>query len=92
MKAFPLVALCCLIALSSHSMEPFQEQVPLQMATPNINKEQPTKWIPLTSNPKEAVTKSTSTSSTSINELIKTQIQKKMQTLLKPVNDDQDEH
>lgn len=81
-----------LIAVSAHALEPFLEQKPLPMMAPNINKEQPEKWIPLSSDSKEAVIKNTSMSATNINKLIKTQIQKKMQILLNPLTDDQDEH
>lgn len=62
------------------------------MTTPNMSKEQPKEWIPLSPNSKEAVINNTSMSAKNINKLIKTQIQKKMQTLLNPLNDDQDEH
>ena len=73
-------------------MEPFQEQTPLSMAGSNTAKDKPVKWIPLTSNPQNNLDKNTKTSNKSIDESIKNQIQKKMQTLLKPLNDDQDEH
>jgi len=62
------------------------------MTTPNMSKEQQKEWIPLSPNSKEAVINNTSMSTKNINKLIKTQIQKKMQTLLNPLNDDQDEH
>lgn len=62
------------------------------MTAPNMSKEHPIKWIPLSPPSREAVVKNTSMSATSIDKLIKTQVQKKMQTLLKPLHDDQDEH
>lgn len=80
------------MAVNLHAIEPFLEQTPLKMATPNISKGKEAKWIPLPSNPKEATIQSSSISTSRIDELIKTQVQKKMQTLLKPLNDDQDEH
>ncbi|HQS66695.1 MAG TPA: hypothetical protein PLM93_05865 [Sulfuricurvum sp.] len=76
------------IVLSSHAIEPFQEQTPLQMAVPNISKDNQSKWIPLSSNPKSAAPQSNSTFNPRIDELIKTQVHKKMQTLLKPLNDE----
>lgn len=69
----------------------FQEQTPLQMATPNINQEQSPKWIPLSSVLQETPNKNTKTSTKTIDESIKNQIQKKMQALLKPLKDDEDE-
>jgi hypothetical protein len=77
------------MAVNVHAIEPFQEQVPLKMATPNITKEQQNRWIPLSSNPKEATIQSTATSTSRIDELIKTEVQKKMQTLLKPSKDEE---
>jgi len=87
----PKIILYCLILLSAYALEPFQEQTPLGMTTPNITKNQSVKWIPLT-DPKESPIKNTKTSSKSIDESIKNQIQKKMQTLLKPLKEDEDEH
>jgi hypothetical protein len=72
-------------------MDPFQEQTPLGMTAPNTAKDKPVKWIPLSSNAKEVVNKNTSMSAININESIKNQIQKKMQALLKPLKDDEDE-
>lgn len=91
MKAFRLLALLCLILLNTHAMEPFQEQTPLGMTAPNTAKDKSVKWIPLI-DPKETPIKNTKTSSKSIDESIKNQIQKKMQTLLKPLKEDEDEH
>lgn len=71
-------------------MEPFQEQTSLEMTTPNTAKDKSIKWIPLT-DPKEISIKNTKTSSKSIDESIKNQIQKKMQALLKPLKDEEDE-
>jgi hypothetical protein len=79
------------LLLSVHAQEPFQEQMPLGLTTPNIAKDQSVKWIPLTTNPQETPTKSTKISNKSIDETIKNQIQKKMQTLLKPLKDEEDE-
>lgn len=87
----PSIAWFLLAALSAHALEPFQEQMPLQMTAPDISKEQSAKWIPLLPNSQETVIKKSSIPGTKINELIKTQVQKKMQMLLKPLNDDQDE-
>ncbi len=80
-------SLICLVVLSAYAIEPFQEQTPLSMATPNISKEKQVKWIPL-----ESCAKSTVAPTKTIDESIKNQIQKKMQTLLKPLKDDEDEH
>ena len=77
--------------MSAHALEPFQEQTPLNMTTPNTAKDQSGKWIPLTSNPQDTLIKNTKTSSKSIDESIKNQIQKKMQTLLKPLKDDEED-
>lgn len=90
MKSFHPFFFLSLIVFSAHALEPFQEQTPLGMATPNATKDQSVKWIPLT-DPKETPIKNTKTSSKSIDESIKNQIQKKMQTLLKPLKDDEDE-
>ncbi|MFA6189305.1 MAG: hypothetical protein WC680_08505 [Sulfuricurvum sp.] len=86
MKPFHLLVLLCLIVLSAHALEPFQEQTPLPMSAPNVTKEKQPKWIPL-----ETPTKSTKISNKTIDESIKTQIQKKMQTLLKPLKDEEEE-
>jgi hypothetical protein len=75
------------MVLSAHALEPFQEQTPLGMTAPNATKDKSIKWIPLTSNPQKAPIKSTKSS----NESIKNQIQKKMQTLLKPLNDEENQ-
>ena len=77
--------------MSAHSIETFQEQIPLGMTAPNTVQDKSVKWIPL-SDPKETSIKNTKTSSKSIDESIKNQIQKKMQTLLKPLKEDEDEH
>ena len=84
------IALFCLIVVNAYALEPFQEQIPLQMTVPNLTQEK-VKWIPLTSNPQEAAKKNTVIPTKSIDEAIKTQIQKKMNKLLKPLNDDEDE-
>lgn len=70
-------------------MEPFQEQTPLGMTTPNATKDKSIKWIPLTSSLEKNPTKSTKTSSKAIDESIKNQIQKKIQTLLQPPKDEE---
>jgi hypothetical protein len=85
------ILLFCLIALNAHSIEPFQEQIPLGMTAPNTAKDKSIKWIPLTSNPQNNFDKSSKTSNKNIDESIKNQIQKKMQALLKPLKDDEDE-
>lgn len=72
-------------------MEPFLEQTPLSMTTPNTAKDKPVKWIPLTSSPQNNLDQNTKTSNKSIDESIKNQIHKKMQALLKPLKDDEDE-
>lgn len=79
------------ITLSVYAIEPFQEQTPLKMAIPNINHEKQTKWIPFTSNLQETPIKNTIISGKSIDDSIKNQIQKKMQALLKPLKDDENE-
>lgn len=61
------------------------------MTTTNTTQDKSIKWIPLTSNPQETLIKSTKTSNKTIDESIKNQIQKKMQTLLKPLKDEEDE-
>jgi hypothetical protein len=86
MKSFHPLFLLCLVFLSAHALEPFQEQTPLPMAAPNFTKDKLVKWIPL-----ETSTKQTVPSAKTIDESIKNQIQKKMQTLLKPLKDDEDE-
>lgn len=90
MKKIYFFALVCIIIANGHALEPFQEQTPLGMTTPNATKDQSVKWIPLT-NPQNTFIKNTKTSSKSIEESIKNQIQKKMQTLLKPLKEDEDE-
>jgi hypothetical protein len=87
----PKLSFLCLIILSAHALEPFQEQTPLSMTTTNTTQDKSIKWIPLTSNPQETLIKSTKTSNKTIDESIKNQIQKKMQTLLKPLKDEEDE-
>ena len=89
MRSFHPLFLLCLIFLSAQALEPLKEQMPLSMATPNTAKDKSVKWIPLTSNPQEASKKTTSTPAKSINDAIKTQIQKTMQTLLKPSKDEE---
>lgn len=86
------ILLYCLIVLSAHAMEPFLEQTPLSMTTPNTAKDKPVKWIPLISNPQNNLDQNTKISNKNIDESIKNQIQKKMQALLKPLKEDQDEH
>lgn len=78
----------CLSVLSAHALEPFQEQTPLQMATPNITKDKPVKWIPLS---QETPIKNSIIPAKNINESIKNQIQKKMQSLLKPMKDEEND-
>lgn len=85
----PKLTALCFIVLSAHALEPFQEQTPLSMTTPNTSKEQSVKWIPLSSNPQETPTKSTKKANKSIDESIKNQIQKTMQALLKPSKDEE---
>jgi hypothetical protein len=87
----PKLFFLSLIVLGLYAQEAFQEQIPLQMATPNINQEQSPKWIPLSSVLQETPIKNTKTSPKTIDESIKNQIQKKMQSLLKPLKDDEDE-
>jgi hypothetical protein len=82
----PKLTVLCLIVLSSHALEPFQEQTPLDMTIPNTAKEKSVKWIPL-----ETSTKNTIAPAKAIDESIKNQIQKKMQSLLKPLKEDEDE-
>lgn len=88
MKYFSVTVFLYLSVLSVHAVEPFQEQTPLGMTAPNIAKDQSVKWIPL-ADPKETPIKNTATSSKSIDESIKNQIQKKMQALLKPLKDEE---
>jgi uncharacterized membrane protein YvbJ len=57
------------------------------MTSPNINKDQNVKWIPLTSAPQSVPSPQTK----SIDELINKQIKKKMKTLLQPINNEEDE-
>lgn len=71
-------------------MEAFQEQTPLEMTAPNTAKDKSVKWIPFGTS-QESPIKSVKTSDKSINESIKNQIQKKMQALLKPLQEDEDE-
>ncbi|MDQ1297753.1 MAG: hypothetical protein QG558_291 [Campylobacterota bacterium] len=78
----PKLTVLCLIVLSSHALEPFQEQTPLSMTIPNAAKDQSVKWIPL-----ETSTKNTLAPTKAIDESIKNQIQKKMQSLLTPLKD-----
>lgn len=85
----PKLTVWCLIVLSAYALEPFQEQTPLGMTPPNATKDKAVKWIPLSSNPQETLTKTPKTSTKSIDESIKNQIQKKMQTLLKPLKDEE---
>jgi hypothetical protein len=61
------------------------------MTNPNTNKEHPAKWIPLSPVVQGTPTKSANIASKTIDETIKNQIQKKMQALLKPLKDDEDE-
>lgn len=82
----PKLTVLCLIVLSAHALEPFQEQTPLGMTTPNAAKDQSVKWIPL-----ETSTKNTLAPTKAIDESIKNQIHKKMQSLLKPLREDEDE-
>jgi hypothetical protein len=77
-----------LFSLSVDALEPFQEQTPLGMTAPNTAKDKSVKWIPM-SDPKEAPLQNIKTSSKSIDESIKNQIQKKMQALLKPLKDEE---
>lgn len=56
------------------------------MTAPNTVKDKSIKWIPL-----ESSVKSTVAPTKTIDESIKNQIQKKIQTLLKPLKDDEDE-
>lgn len=79
----PKLTALFLIVLSAHALEPFQEQTPLGMTTPNAAKDQSVKWIPL-----ETSTKSSLAPTKAIDESIKNQIQKKMQSLLKPLKDE----
>lgn len=88
----PKLVVLFFIILSAHAIEPFQEQTPLSMTVPNTAKDKPVKWIPLTSNPQNSLDKNTKISNKSIDESIKNQIQKKMQMLLKPLKEDEDEH
>ncbi|MDD5210802.1 MAG: hypothetical protein PHV62_00160 [Sulfuricurvum sp.] len=91
MKNFYFFVLVCIIIANGHALEPFQEQTSLGMTTTNATKDQSVKWIPLTSNPQETAIQNTKSTNKSIEESIKNQIQKKMQTLLKPLKDDEDE-
>ena len=84
----PKYLLWCIIVLSAHAMEPFQEQTPLEMTTPNTAKDKSIKWIPLTSNAQKTPQKSTKISTKSIDDSIKNQIQKKIQTLLTSPKDE----
>ncbi|MDP3023262.1 MAG: hypothetical protein Q8N01_04585 [Sulfuricurvum sp.] len=81
--------LWCLIILSAQAIEPFEEQKPLGMTTPNTTTEKTVKWIPL--NSQEMPQKTTKVSTKAIDDSIKNQIQKKMQALLKPVKDDEED-
>lgn len=83
--------LCWLTVLSAHALESFVEQTPLTMTPPNTTKNTSVKWIPLSTNGQEVSAQNTKPSNKSIDESIKNQIQKKMQALLKPLKEDEDE-
>lgn len=61
------------------------------MSLPNTHQNKQVKWIPLTSIAQDVSQKNTPIPAKTIDESIKNQIQKKMQTLLKPLKDDEDE-
>lgn len=65
-----------------------QEQIPLQMSLPNAHQNKQVKWIPLSSNGQDVSPKSTPIPAKTIDESIKNQIQKKMHSLLKPLDDE----
>lgn len=61
------------------------------MKVPNEGKEQHAKWLPISPEVQEGPKKSTPISEKTVNNSIKTLLQKKMQTLLQPM-DDASEH
>lgn len=85
----PKLLMLLFITVSAYAIEPFEEQKPLGMTTPNTTTEKTVKWIPL--NSQETPQKMTKVSTKAIDDSIKNQIQKKMQALLKPIKDDDDE-
>ncbi|MDP1784268.1 MAG: hypothetical protein Q8K81_02455 [Sulfuricurvum sp.] len=93
MPRFPIILLSSLIALAAYAEElpkmEFKEQSALKMTTSNETREQHTRWLPIISPSGQEVPKeSAALPSKPMGELIKTQIQKKIQILLKPINDD----
>lgn len=91
-KRVTLIVLLSVITSSGHAQEPlkmeFKEQSALKMTTSNEMREQHTRWLPISPSGQEVPKGSAASPSKPMGDLIKTQIQKKVQTLLKPMNDD----
>ena len=89
MLKLAILILFSLYVVSAYAQDipliPFQEQTPLLMKTPNEGKGHQERWLTISTDPQEAPQKSPLSSGKTIDESIKVQIQKRIQTLPKAI-------
>lgn len=83
---FPLFVLSC--NAQDIPILTFQEPTPLLMKAPNEGKGHQERWLAISTDPQEAPQKSPLSSVKTIDESIKVQIQKRIQTFLKPLENE----